>query len=297
MRSLGSILRLVVPVGLALGLLGCPDTPSNRGDAAPAPASEHVAPPTGRSDADATGAITRANALEHESVWPDIVALVEPWTPPDSDAPLKRGYRGALIRLDDRGRVRIAFGRHGNHDVPIDSTDFLDRANAIRSGERFKPGPTFLVHFGNQFLHPSTTEPTPYPSAELAKYDRFLCVFADPQDARFAMQMKDLAELRDEPRLQILFFPLGMKRGGMEAVKERLRAVSLPVPFAYPEAAEVHARSLLGSVPDRPTAILISAEGRLLEGSGTAPDAPGFVGKVRAALHDPAASTRTAPAS
>ena len=32
------------------------------------------------------------------------------------------------------------------------------------------------------------------------------------------------------------------------------------VPFAYPRAAEIHAQSLLGEVPDRPYALLVTAE-------------------------------------
>ncbi|MEZ4331634.1 MAG: hypothetical protein R3F35_07755 [Myxococcota bacterium] len=292
MRTTGStgwIATLLIGFGLQLGWLGCSDSTSERGQTNPPTRAERAAA-SERTEADATVVrITKENALAHEEVWPDIVAVVDAWTPPESSEALKKGYRGALIRLDERGRVRIAFGRHGNHDIPIEHTDFLERANAILAGERFKPGPTFLVHFGNQFLHPSTAETTPYPSAELAKHDLFLCVFASPSEADFESIMRELASLQDVRRLQILFFPLATKRSELDAVQERLRSVGLPVPFAYPEAAEVHARSLLGEVPDRPMALLITAEGRSL---GRTPlDVPAAAEVLRGMLDRPDAPT------
>lgn len=210
------------------------------------------------------GPVTAANVLENERYWPDIVALTKPWTPPGSAQALKQGYRGALIRVDEQGRARIAFGRHGNHDIPIESTDLITRANEVASRERHKVAPNFLAQFGTQFLHPSTEEMVPYPTLELAKSDRFLCLFADPRDPGFDALARDLATLEDEPGLQLLLFPLKMKRDEVELVKDTLQAVRWSVPFAYPEASEVHARSLLGEIPGSAQALLVTGEGRLL---------------------------------
>jgi hypothetical protein len=188
--------------------------------------------------------------------------------------------------------VRIAFGRFGNHDVPVERTDFLERANAIASGASFKVAPAFLAHFGNQFVHPGTDQMNPYPFAELAQFDRFLCVFADPEDGRLASRVKTLRALQDEPGLQILFFPLATRRSELASVKTWLQTNGLRLPFAYPEAAEVHARSLIGAAPDGPTALLTTANGRLLELLSL--DEPDFAGRVREGMHASSATASVA---
>ncbi len=233
--------------------------------------------------------IRAEDLLDQEKWWPNIVALVEPWTPPGADAPLKKGYRGALIRVIDAGHARIDFGRHGKHEVPIGSTDLLMRAVEVEAGKRHKVAPNFLAHFGTQFLHPSAPEMVPFPTPELAKSDRFLCLFADPRAPEFAQLAQALAGLADVSGLQPLFFPLGLKQEELQSVKDRLQAVGWPVPFAYPEAAERHAESLLGEIPARPTALLVTAEGRLLD--RTPLDDLGAVGTLRAAA-SPGSSQR-----
>jgi|JI10StandDraft_1071094.scaffolds.fasta_scaffold176724_2 hypothetical protein len=225
----------------------------------------------GQSESDAANerpadpGIRAEDLLDREEDWPNIVALVEPWTPPGAEAALKKGYRGALIRVIDARSARIDFGRHGKYDVPIGSTDLLLRTSEVEAGKRHKVAPNFLAHFGTQFLHPSTLELVPFPTPELAKSDRFLCLFADPRGPEFAQLAQALAGLADVRGLQPLFFPLGLKQDELQSVRDRLQAVGWPVPFAYPEAAERHAESLLGEIPARPTALLVTGEGRLLD--------------------------------
>jgi hypothetical protein len=225
--------------------------------------------------------ITPQNVLERERYWPEIVALTKPWLPPGSEQSLKASYRGALIRVDDQGRARIDFGRHGKHDVPIEFTDLIERANQVESGALFKMAPNFVSHFGTLFLHPSTPEMLPYPTAELAKAKRFLCVFANPRDPEFEKRTRELAALADQPGLQMLFFPLSMRQDELTVVKEMLKRVSWLVPFAYPEAAEMHALTLLGAVPTSAQALLVTAEGRVLERASLSD--PGAVDALRAA--------------
>ncbi len=271
--------RLVACLALifsTMGLAGC--SPSSNDTS---PADERGAVKPSASATASEGPVNAANLLENDRYWPDIVALTEPWNPPHSEQVLKQSYRGALIRVDDQGRARIAFGRHGNHDIPIEFTDLISRANEVASGVRHKVAPNFLAQFGAQFLHPSTAELAPYPTAELAKSDRFLCLFADPRDPGFETLAEELATLADEPGLQLLFFPLAMKRDEIQVVKDTLHAVPWLVPFAYPEASEVHARSLLGAVPPTAEALLLTSEGRLLK--RLEPSAPGALDALRAA--------------
>jgi hypothetical protein len=216
------------------------------------------------SELTAAGSITAENVVEHENSWPDIVALVAPWTPSGAEKPLKIGYRGALVRVEEDRRVRIAFGRHGNHVIPIELTDLIARANEVQAGNRHKIAPNFLGHFGTQFLDPTSEELGPFPTPELSKSTRFLCVFARPSELTFPTLAGWLAPLRDVQGLQTLFFPLDMPRDAAEGVKVALGEVDWQVPFAYPQAAELHAQKLLGEVPARPMALLITDEGRLL---------------------------------
>ena len=122
----------------------------------------------------------------------------------------------------------------------------------------------------------------PYPLLELARSDRFLCIFANPRGEGFAELARQLVPLESSPGVQMLFFPLAMKREETQVVKDLLEATSLQVPFAYPEAAEVHARSLLGEVPTAAYALLVTSEGRLLHSMGLADE--GELEALRAVL-------------
>ncbi len=267
MRELGSIGWLVLVLLLALATLGCSpaedDSMRTAADATTA-SSAPTADEGERSEGHRAAFITSANVLEHERAWPDIVALVEPWTPPGTEQVLKPGYRGALIRVEADGRARIAFGRHGNQLIPLDHTDLIERANEVAAGGRHKIAPNFLAHFGTQLLHPDLEGIAPYPTPELAKSTRFLCIFANPARPDFPALVERLRSLGEVAGLQVLFFPLAMPEGSAERVKETLTTFAWRVPFAYPQAAEVHAQKLVGKIPEAPEALLITDEGRSL---------------------------------
>jgi hypothetical protein len=258
---------------LACLSLGCPapETSTDAAQGAEASGTPH--------------ALTAADLMANEQFWPNIVAIREAWTPPGQATPLERGDRGAMIRLTPEGRVRIDFGRHGRHEVPVGATDLVDRANAVRTGELHKVAANFLAHFGTQFLDPTAQEQVPMPTPELAKSSLFLCLFLFPSGPAFAPLAERLASLPSAPRLQMLLFPLGLALEEIEQVKPAMRAAGLLVPFAYPAAAEKHAQSLLGAVPNGPRGLLISPEGRVvLEvdlGPGAAPES---IEALRAAI-------------
>lgn len=286
MKSRSSTSFCVVLIGGFLFLLvstgACSPSDAERDSATNTRADESAVIPAVPSPSANASGIRANNIVEREESWPDIAALVEPWTPAGADAPLKKGYRGAVIRVLEDGRVRIDFGRHGEHDIPIAATDVVARANEVAAGTRHKVAPNFLAHFGTQFVHPTTVELKPFPTPELAKSDRFLCIFADPNPPEFAQLAMQLAEMTDVPKLQGLFFPLAVAQDQVQAVKDRLQAVDWPVPFAYPQAAEKLAESLLGEVPSVPTALLVTAEGRVLHRSAL-PE-PGALESLRASI-------------
>lgn len=263
MRASGWIQLFLLSVLLSPIQTGCPSESSDSIGISTTQSVAADATPSPSEDTEA-GSITAGNILAHENAWPDIVALVVPWTPSGAEQPLKVGYRGALVRVEEDRRVRIAFGRHGNHLIPIEDTDLIARANEVQAGKRHKIAPNFLAHFGTQFLHPTSEELGPFPTPLLAKSTRFLCVFARPSELTFPTLASWLSPLQDVPGLQMLFFPLDMPRDSAQEVKTSLENLDWPVPFAYPQAAEVHAQKLLGAVPTRPMALLITGEGRML---------------------------------
>lgn len=271
MHSLRPLVRLLL-LGSLTSTLACTPAESDSSRAS-APAASPPAANTSR--------ITTENILDHERSWPDIVALTEAWTPPAAPLALKQGYRGALIRVEEDGRARIDFGRHGQHDIPLESTDLIARAIEVEAGTRHKIAPNFLAHFGTQFLHPSTRDLVPFPTPSLAKSELFLCVFANPRDAGFGDLARRLSSLDGIPGLQTLFFPLTMERDELQPVKDALQENAWDVPFAYPRAAELHAQSLLGEVPDRSYALLLTSEGRILHRADLAE--AGVIAALRAA--------------
>jgi len=282
--------RSLRPLGLVFCILiltGCPEssnesTRSSNADETSIAESSTTATAVPPAEVGSPREITRENVLEHERDWPDIVAMVEPWTAPDSERVIKKGYRGALIRVDELGRTRIAFGRHGTHDIPLERTDLIFRANEVASGARHKVAPNFLAHFGTQFVDPTTEELIPFPLLDLARSDRFLCLFADPRSKGFEELARRISPLGSTPGVELLFFPLAMKRDETQLVKDLLESAPLRVPFAYPEAAEIHAKTLLGEVPAVAHALLVSSEGRALysEAIGDA----GNIEKLRAVV-------------
>lgn len=257
LRPVGLLASLGVAL-LASAWLACSSAESERSGDLPATGTEAVSP--------GEIGLTAENIREHENLWPNNVALIAGWTPEAGGDPLKAGYRGALIRVEENGRVRVAFGRHGNHVVPIERTDLVERANQIRRGELHKVAPCFLAHFGTQFIEIVGEDVSPVQTPRIAHAQRFLLVLADPRSPGFEQEAKTLASLREGiPDLQILYFPIGLAHQEIAPVRDVLTRSGLMVPFAYPAAADVHVRALFGSVPESAEAVLITPDGRILD--------------------------------
>src|SRR5262245_210951 len=73
-------------------------------------------------------AVTAANVLQNERFWPYHAALTKPFSG------IQTGTVGVLIRLESATLARIDFGRDGIHEVPIESTDVVERARGIQLG-------------------------------------------------------------------------------------------------------------------------------------------------------------------
>jgi hypothetical protein len=231
--------------------LGCPAGTGTELDAerASAPPSDGIS-------------ITQANVYERERYWPAIVVLTRQWLPPGETKPLEAQYRGTLVRVEAGGSVRVDFGRHGKHDVPMDHTDLVERANEVRAGALVKLAPNFVLRVGNSLVDASSQPMRPYKLVEIADASGFLCVFADPRAEDFPNLAQQLAALEGVNGVRTVFFPQVPE--DLESLHERLGTLPWHVAYMYPRLSRNYTLSLLGEIPERPHALLVSPEGRVL---------------------------------
>ena len=225
------------------------------------------APEPGASQADdatADVAITPDSVYGKERYWPAIVAMTQDWLPPGETVPLQAQYRGTLVRVEADGRVRIDFGRHGKHDVPMDHTDLVERANEVRAGSQTKLAPNFVLRVGNSLLDSSSESIRPYKLGEIAGASGYLCVFADPRADDFPILAQQLAVLEGMNGVRTVFFPQSVVREDAQFVHEGLGKLSWRVAYMYPRLSGNYTLSLLGEIPERPRAQLVSPEGRVI---------------------------------
>jgi hypothetical protein len=208
--------------------------------------------------------ITQANVYQNERYWPDIVALTQEWLPPSETMPLQEQYRGTLVRIEVDGRVRIDFGRHGKYDVPMDHTDLVQRANEVRTGARTKLAHNFVLRVGNNLVDSSSERMRPTTVDGIAGANAYLCIFADPRAEDFPPLARQLAALEGVNGVRAVFFPQSTVREDLEFVRDRLGELSWRVPFMYPHLSPNYTQSLIGEIPERPRAQLVSPEGRVL---------------------------------
>jgi hypothetical protein len=206
--------------------------------------------------------ITAANLLANDRFWPYQVALVEPWRPDSRQDPLPTQIAGVLIRVEASGAARIDFGRDGLHTVPLEATDLLARANAVRLGEAEKTAPNLVLDVAPRLLDAGGEMLRPFGVRPALEYPRFLCVFADPSAADFEGLATALAPLHDRSDVLTVLFPLGSHPDA--TLRERLRALAWPVPFLQDHLAEPYAAALLTDGTDTPALMLLTNEGRVL---------------------------------
>jgi hypothetical protein len=205
--------------------------------------------------------VTPRNLLASERFWPYQVTLAKPWRPPGGAEPLPPGSAGVLIRVEDSGRARIDFGRDGLHEVPVEATDLIERANRVRQGQLDKMAPNFVLDIAPRLADPSGDSLRPFGLRAAMERSSFLCVFADPSAQGFAELAAALATLRDRAGVLTILFPQGEHSDAR--LREQLRLLGWPTPFVFDHLAEPYTRSLLGEAIPLPALLLVTKEGRV----------------------------------
>jgi hypothetical protein len=210
----------------------------------------------------ATAAVTAADLLEHEQLWPYRVTLTEAWQPPGDAAVLAAGTVGVLIRVQTGGVARIDFSADGKHEVPIEKTDLVEGANRIQRGELEKRAPNFFYSIGTHLVDSAADSLTSLRPETI--YDRrtYLCVFADPKGNEFTELAKALRPLKAHSDMETILFPQGEPPDA--TTRDQLRAADWKVPFVYGFLSEPYTRTLVGERTSFPTVMLVTNEGRLL---------------------------------
>ncbi len=136
-------------------------------------------------------AVTAANLVENERFWPHQIALTRDWKPDGWEGDFGWGF-GVLLRVDPSRGVRVDFSRFGKHWIPVDATDVVERANAVRLGADHKFAPNLVLALGNRLLDPTGRELAEIREDPLDQR-AFVLVFADPRATDFAALALDLA--------------------------------------------------------------------------------------------------------
>jgi hypothetical protein len=207
-------------------------------------------------------AVTRANLPASERFWPYQVELREAWPAGGGAPPVPAGTLGVLIRVEPQGVARIDFGRDGRHEVPIDKTDLVERADRVRRGELWKPAPNFVHAIGARLVDPESDPPRALEPLALLAAPGLLSVFADPQAAAFGEIATALAPLRGRHGVVTVLFP----QGGHPTpeTRDRLRRDGWSVPFVMDALAEGYTRSQLDDGVAPPAVMLHTREGRMI---------------------------------
>ena len=198
-------------------------------------------------------AVTAKSLLASERFWPYQATLTKPFKS------VSVGSLGVLIRVEPGELARIDFGRDGIYDVPVSSTDLVERSNAVRLGTLPKEAPNFVYALGVRMLDPVSAKI--YPLEDTTRRRFFLCVFADPWRKEFGPLVSEI-EARRRPELLPILFPQG-RRPDTE-VRDQLQAMSWKSPFVFDHLAEPYTRTLLAADPPLPSVQLVTAEGRVL---------------------------------
>jgi hypothetical protein len=233
--------------------------------------------------------VTEKNLVASERFWPYQTALTRAWRS------LPVHSLGVLIRVENAGSARIDFGRDGLHDVPVPSTDLVERSNAIRLGKVEKAAPNFLLAIGPRLLDSRAAVVRAFPFADAAENHLFLCVFADPWRKEFETLVTALAPLRERAGVQTILFPQSHRPDSQ--VSGQLRAMKWTPPFVYAHLSEPYTHSLLDADTPLPAVLLQTGDGTVLFESRWSTD---VVGKLTAAVNaasgePPVASSTTAP--
>lgn len=151
--------------------------------------------------------VTAANLAENERFWPHQIALTRDWKPARWEGDFGWGL-GVLLRVDPRKGLRVDFSRFGKHWIPVDATDVIERANAVRLGAEHKFAPNLVLALGNRLLDPTGRELTEIREDPLDQR-AFVLVFADPRGEAFEALARDLSAVDERGDVLVVLLPQG----------------------------------------------------------------------------------------
>ena len=207
--------------------------------------------------------VDSSNWNASERFWPYRVSL----TPPASASGEAGAMRleGVVVHLDSTGRIRVDLGRDGVRTVPLESTDFLARANEVRLGSRTKLAPNFILAYGNRLLDVSNDPIRALRIDSLAGSRFFICLLAHPHDSRLPEWTEATRQLTEAvDGVVAIFFPLPdpviETTGGLN----RLHEADWPGFVMMAQYALPYRLSLWDGDPTQPLLMAFSPERHLL---------------------------------
>jgi hypothetical protein len=251
-----------VVLGLLLALIttpavAAPDTkPSMTETTTPALPAFSAADPS-------ASPVTEANLMASERFWPYMVSLVSEWRAGDDGRTLPSGSRGVLKRVDSPERVRVDFGRDGLIEVPVDRTDLIAGANAIRTGEARKDAPNLTWAIGARILDGGAEKVALYGLENALAKRGFLMIFVDPADApTYAAMASALAAMNDRHGVLTVVVPQGKESD--EAMLALQKRSGWSAAFMLGHLAIPYTTSLLPDTATAPYVMLQTSEGRVI---------------------------------
>jgi hypothetical protein len=207
-------------------------------------------------------AIDETDLAARDAHWPLHVTLARPWSPRSGARALPAGVPGVLIRVEPTGDVaRIDFGRDGVHTVPLEETDLVAEAERVRTGVRERSAPNFVATVGPALMDAAVDPPRLLETSRAASQRGFLCLFANPADARLAEVAAPLrAALRQRDVLAVLFPADPLPDAALRA---RLLELEWPIAFVRVPLSRPYARAFLPDAAGWPYAMLLSPQGRV----------------------------------
>jgi hypothetical protein len=217
----------------------------------------------------ASSPITAEDLVLQERYWPYQASLVEPFQPAGRDAALPAKRLGVVVRVRPDETARIDFGRLGRHDVPVRSTDLVERANLIRHGEIRKLAPNFVLSIRTRLVRFESQGLRPVAPSVAGAHSAFLCAFADPMSEQFPALAEALQALPASDSAMTILVPQG---GHADlAVAERLHELGWSPPFVAQRFARAETEAQLEAGLSPPAILVQSDEGRLLRASAWRP--------------------------
>lgn len=205
--------------------------------------------------------ITAANLMEHEGAWPLQVWTTKEWASPDGVTTLKARKIGILYRVNDDGTVRLDFAAGGIHELPIDHTDVVERANAVAQGRRTKMAPNIITILGNRVLDGEAPVELPVTVGDFQGVRGFVHLVADPRSEGFAAIAQALRGVHGKYGVRTVVYPLGDPSN--KETLELLRASQWRGLFVRPDLADAY-RLGLSSHGEQPRVVVTTSNGRLL---------------------------------